>query len=862
MHAPRGGDRVGQCSKTPVGIDEWEYRLVRYFLAIDSDGDASDIRSLEVSQRTLALACGVEPHLEKEAEAAFHKALNQDPFLFEALKSGSPRLPTEEVPNCFVYLAMTLFIDTLVDSQNVSGNEFRSKLSDWLQINRAFSNLRGVALMWEDLATWLESRIAVGSPFRRLVLPVPPKSWKHIGYTRRLSFPNRGDVRLVAQTVERLSSTDIENPVVVLQAFAGLVSGGTVSLGLKDAFDGFRAAYYSNRRAIADHRFWQLVQQARSVSQRLIPQPAVFEITLTEDGDKEFRAIDEERNATTYSNLVDAVNDSVVASSSNLAASVRRGAIVFRQAGIGRWQAETDLSRCLGSVYLAFRVHHRRVLEQLQGRYSVNKNWCLTVATIPISEAEKALAAAGLLTEPATALFRPRVCEGVRVGNAWLGLPGFLPGIESDTEQIKVFCDDTETAVLKTQVEQGLLRITSETPLVGIFHVEPVLHRSESSSPWRLRMQLVDRAVPHRLLSGVRRELPLLSDWNSGQSEISECVLPEALRWEHAPERMEWLLEAVYASGASGWDEADLVHLVRRVDSESASGVWRILRALQDGGVLVPRLRERWKGRVWTLAAPHIAAACSSGKEVAILEGAVCAHMLEDFRHAAKGLGGEVFRFRNAAPWGVPVVGAVGLSANTLAERLGWESSEPNSAPSAVPLGLLHTERHGEHYGVAFSWCWRQRCFVRSNAIESTVRLEQLAHVSGTDHDVYRVQTRGKKLHYLSRNAAIVAAHASAGVPLFEFANEQIRVGARDGALPDALAAELRRRCLRAAGYDGQSYVYPASERDVRWLRTLLPRCIDGLSADDGLTLQEVLLTTRRSKGVRRLQWREGRLRC
>jgi hypothetical protein len=337
--------------------------------------------------------------------------------------------------------------------------------------------------------------------------------------------------------------------------------------------------------------------------------------------------------------------------------------------------------------------------------------------------------------------------------------------------------------------------------------------------------------------------------------------LPELIEWDRADERVERLLEAIYASGKKGWDEQDLVGLVRRAGDDVQSSPWRTMRMLQDGGVIEPRLRQGWKGRSWVLSPIRIMAAQADQAPVALLEGACCADMLDDFRSAVLGLGGKPFRVGVQRGWSVPVTGAIGVSPEALAERLGWRLVESDDSALQSPLALARTPRVAENYTEGSSWCWNRRCFVKSGAVRHEVTLTRLSHLGDRDHDVYRVERRGLWHHYLSRHAAIIAAHSAAGIPIFHFEGERIVVGAAEGALPDRLATSLRRRTLQAASIVGDAYIYPASVEDARWLLPLLPGCVDGVlpkrtEEESG----DVISAARRSGGALRAIWRNGRL--
>ncbi len=845
--------------RVPISIDAWESILVRYFLAVGLSGDASDIRALEVTPTTLALACGADASYQNQAEDAFRSALLRDQhYLWLALKQGSSRLPSKDVPNCFAPLAMTLLIDSLLDGDGYDNNQFRAKLASWLGVDRKFNNLAGVKLMWEELAGWLDAQALAGRPFRRLVLPEHPQNWRHIGYTRRLSFPNRADVRVVERALESTPQKDLTNPTAVINAFWNCSHRLHISTGLNEAFKDFQQAYYSQRRALADHRFWVLINKVRAAADPQVAQYAQLEIALTIDDEREFRVIVEGVDgARPYQTLPGALADQAISSSANLGASVSRGLLFFTQAGMGRWTAEPDLSKCRGHVLVACHDKTTARITNWLGQVVRYEHWRLTVDPVTTGMLAAELARCGLASNDA-GLFRPAVSDGIRVHGAWLGLPGFLPLITSDTPELRII-SDTGAAGLRIAAADNF-RLTAERPVTGSCFIEPKPAASERGPHWRLKLHFVDRAAPHYELAGARRRQPLLTDWSAVNGARAECVVPEALIWGRAADALECLLEAVYASGGSGWDECDLVELLRRADAETAAAPWRTLKMLQDGGVIEPRLRRGWKGRVWTLAAPRIVALDSEAGPVALAEGAFCAQLQEAFFAAARGMGATPFRLPGAARWSVPVMGAVGADPERLGGVLQWKCGAHPETPLHAPLALAVTERRAEHYLAAAAWCWRSQRFVKAGAYESSVQLTLLTHPAGVDHDVYRVEAKGARTHFLSRCAAIVAGYAAAAVPLFAFDGQRLASTGRDSALPDALCAALRRRRLENGGFADDEYAYPATAEDARWIAGLLPGCVVGLKADAALTPGAALSRTRRSNGALRPQWIDGRL--
>lgn len=851
-------ESVSSQTKIPVSIDEWERVLVCYFLGVGSDGDASDIHSIEVSPRTLALACGVDPTYAEEAEEAFRGALLRDQaHLLRALREGPQRRSSTEAPNCFAPLAMTLLIDILLDGAEYAGNQFRVKLADWLQMDRTFNDLSGVKLMWEEVARWLNRRVAQGQPFRRLVLPQHPINWRHIGYSRRLSFPNRADMKVAVQVLSVVSRYAQDSPVALIHAAAQLTSKKNVSIGLKEAYADFVRSYYSKRRALADHRFWRLIEQARAEQQEARKERHVtLEIAVTADDEREFRIIQEHaEEAHLHLSLTAALRDEALVSCSSLGTAVTRGLLFFRLVGLGRWKAEPDLANCRDRVLAAF---HQRFLPAIGGRLGKVENsgqWNLTVDPVDAEKVAFWLRACGVMPDPSARLFRAAVSDGVRVHGAWLGLPGFLPAVEADTDDLRVVSEEGEAVDLRA-VAGSSVRLVSAAPVVGTYFVEPQLLPSESRPPWRLRLQFVDRAAPHLALDGARQRLPLLIDWNATRPISVMCEAIAELGWGRAGDAVEWLLEALYCSGQTGWDESEIVEVVRRAGLEPARTPWLALRMLQEGGVIEPRLRQGWKGRVWTLAAPRIVAARRAGAPVALAEGALCAQMLEAFFTAAKAMGGVPFRMPGTMDWSVPVTGAVGADPERLARLLCWDLVQEPEEPSSVPMALVQTERRAENYVLAYTWCWQVRRFLTSPADAGKVRLTQLSHPAGSDHDVYRVESSRTQWHFLSRQAAIVAAHSAARTPLLAFEGDRLTVTARDGGLPDLLATALRRRRLASGGFTGACYGYAASVEDARWLARLLPGCLGDVPGAEFPGAGEVLSRARRSGGAIRPQWR------
>lgn len=839
----------------PRTFEAWERRLVDYFLAIGPDGDASPIRSLEVTPRTLALACAAPRESEKEVEETFRFMLSRDPFMIDSLRGGAQRYEKQDVPNCFSYLVFTLLIDSLLEGSTTQSGEFRQKLVKWLGINTTLSDLSGIAQMWKSLVCWLDERIQAGKPYRRLILP-DPGNWSQIGYTRRLSFPSKPDLRLVVQFCQEHPDAH-RNPHVSVTKFGRVLKESRASWGLQRAFDEFRGAYYRQRRALGDLPFWRLLEHASMLMGRSIRRSVVVEMLF--DVDKRalfFASSNEQGEAEPFASLNEALVAAGADHSENLATASASGVLFFHLVGAGRWRAEPVARSSFAGLHVAVAERHKLKIGGRLGVLSDSDAWMITTKPLTLEAVKVSLREAKLFFDSnRERIVRPCLTGGVRSDGLWLGRPRFLPTLESDTSDYIIRSALPNTTSPIPSIECGQLK-TSQ-PFEGAVFIHPAPINDEEQTPWSIRLQFVSKAFTHPPLEGARYKLPLLRDWMPGAPAQVEVSTQATLTWESDDSACTDLLEAIYANGRSGWEEAQIIELLSCADD--AMNPWHLLRSMREAGIVEPRLRSGWKGRVWTLTEPSIIEVHRGGQALALVEGAVCERMIEDFKLTVGGLGGAPFRRLGATPWAAPLVGAQNVPAKLVADHLGWRFVAEPIAPTEEPIAFVETQHQALHYKPADAWNWPTMRFLPGGGAEDGIRLVRLTHIGQRDHDVYRVERNGCALHYLSRTAAIASAHALARSPLFHFnpEAEMITLMGRDGGLPDALATEVRRRMLRNSGPGGPEYIYPANNEVACWLAGLLPGCIAGIESlsDDRPALVSL---ARRSSGRLRLQWRNG----
>ncbi|MBY0396854.1 MAG: hypothetical protein K2X91_10360, partial [Thermoleophilia bacterium] len=455
------------------------------------------------------------------------------------------------------------------------------------------------------------------------------------------------------------------------------------------------------------------------------------------------------------------------------------------------------------------------------------------------------LADAGVVARPSGRVLPVSIFDGVQTNDIWLGRPAFLPRISADALDPVIDAEPGargDVEAVQDEDAPGIHLLRSEAPVGGTFLI------SSPVAGWSRRVTFAPEAVPHQDLSGANADLPALDDWSAVEAAAGPATRPTPSGWAETDPDLCDLLEAVYAGGRAGWEEFDLVELIRR-GMGGRVGPWTMLRCLQDAGIVRPRLRRQWRGRVWTLEPVGLH---DAGGGTVILSGALCERMQEEFRLASAALGGAPFRNTGLSPASPPVVGCVGVPPYVLSERLGWPVHPAAAVPAAVPLALSTTLRRTDGYRVGSHWDWDAGRFVFGPSQAdpaAAVAIERYVHAGARDHDVFVARSHDRASYHLSRSAAVLAGHAMAGRPLFEPREGVLAVHGHDGLLPDALSRELRFRHLTNPGPVGGYYVYPLGAGDLVRLRLLLPGLTLGDAISDGPSPAAVANTVRRSGG-------------
>jgi hypothetical protein len=835
----------------PATYLEWETALTRHFLSI-GEGDASPLRSFEVTDFTLTEAACIEFELRERVIEAFRSMFaERESSLVAALQHADYRKYSgDDVPGCFTYLALTMLVEGMIDP-DASGNEFRPKLTSFLKLDRTFSNLAGINRMWVDLEKWLKARSQKGLPFRTLELP-PREEWrKQIGYSVRLSFPSRKDKAVVQHFLAENEGV-LGSPLEFLKRFRRVADGSKSSVCLKSAYQDFWRSYLNGHRALSDHRFWRLVQAINLGTKASSPFELLLEMVRDEDDLWSFVVSDRTtgRLLGSHGTLALAVATCVSKDGHELMRAIDLGVIFFRQTGHARWEAMPILADGLNRVIVGLSPRVAGRIGAKLGPLERSGDWSLS-RVIPAGSARDRLAAIVKLPKPEEQIRNVRVFGGVRSAGEWLGRPSFLPKVAADASGLSIAPrGGVNDGTIGCEEEvAGTYAIRSEKPLDGPYIVQPAADEDRASPSWSRSLTFVRDAHVHQSLATAKGTS--VAEW-SDVVTMRDNVGPPVDGWSKIDSRLGDLIEAVYAGGSSGWNEGELIPMLSEIVSGDASP-WDILRGLQEATMLEPFLKPGWKGRTWMLRRPTLASLGSSATGLVVVDGCIGARETEDFRVAVAAMGGKAFRSDGVAKWSPPFIGATAVEPAKLASRLRWAVGTVG-VPGNASASFVQTPISHEFYAAASYWSWKRRHFVTARDDEGeVVRVARWRSPGNRDHDVYVVVVRGQESRFASRQAAIVHAHVARHAAMFDFGDDRIVRSSGEGALPIPIAAWLRYRNFSNAGASGRChYVYPVRAADLAKLHSLLPGIV---KADAPQSAFEAANVSRRSGGTARLLW-------
>ncbi|CAO4181346.1 hypothetical protein EEDFHM_03903 [Methylorubrum populi] len=832
---------------------EWERALTHHFLMVGSGGDASPIRSFEVSDGTIAEAAGLSgPDARELAMASFTRHVVQAGGLPNALRLGlHPNMDAQGLPGCFAYLVLTLYVASLRGNGEERNGDFRHKLRRFLGSERSFMNMPGVARMWAGLQRWLARRRLIDVRFRELVFPEVPVKWSHIGISLKFAFPTKTDATLMASFLHDKPAA-AGDPRRLLAEFAPVIDRGRRSAGMADAFEDFRDAFAAGERLLEDHRFWRLVRSCSTGGRAEASSPAYVSCGFDEEAQLVFSAALEDGTKLSPGprTLSEAVSD--LAAAGGPAAS-SPAYLVFRQTGFGRWKSTEGFERAGPRVRLGLpRAAHRR-LQKGSHRFVESGDWLFTAEPVRVALAEE-MVASFTAAPSSERLASISVSGGVRTGGLWLGRPAFMPYVDAGGSELLVRAGPGAAGTVSLDCQgRGPERLQADGPVSGTWFLEPPGGRQRSCR----QVAFAPNAQPHRDALAGDEAGEILLDWAGGSAQARFTgQLPAEAGWSQAQGAMSDLVEAVYAGGRRGWDEGDLVAIVGEAFGEAADP-WAMLRVLRDATVVQPRLRHRWRGRTWTLQPP----ALMPWGNGAVVQGAVCEAEADVFRKAAASVEAVPFRVQGPSDLAPPLTGCVGGDLQALAARMGWRIEQASICPDERPLAFRETDHTLLGKEPASRWDWEAAKFVADRRRgDGAVSLTRWTQAASRDHDVYQVLAEGRERRLHSRDAALVLAHCLARRPLFTVAGGYLEVQVRGAFLPDAIAAQLRLSTLANAGLVDGRPRYRVTPEDAARVARLLPGAVAGAARAAVGHDADRVASVRHSSGRIRAAWTGGAL--
>jgi hypothetical protein len=817
----------------PRKLSEWEVVLTKHFLSVGDDGDASPIRSFEVSAEVLTEAVAPGSNLDTaKVTAHFLNCFTKDGVI-RAFEEGKflHYMDPKKVPGCFSYLALSLFIASQPNPDNeastgaaVLSGHFRTKLRVVTGIDRSFGMIPGIAQMWVFLRDWLNDRRKEGAPFRSLVLPSVPAKWKHIGYTLRLAFPIKTDVTHLNHFLRDNPRVSIDPSLI-----KDLSARTDFSAGLAESFKDFRHEILAGNRFLADHPFWRLVQICDPKSPRGNREKVVFECLFDEDGVPAFSllsdTVDLSDRSGTLSAVVQLTRD-LEAAAPNTATS--DGFLVFVRQGYGIWRSIEAFEGAPGEYLLGCSSDAYGKLRENKSKFIRSGEWCVTREPVRSGFIDVCLRLIGH-NETAVQLSAISIAGGIRTRGGWLGRSCFLPKVNADAEAVIIHPEENASGVLKVvpDLPAGGFRLESQQPVHGAWRVES----AGAGRSWERRLTFIRDADIHPIEANPAQSLEILAEWNCVSAEMQTPAVEQVDEADTEIDRtIDDLLEGLYARGRAGLSEAELLGLLGDWGG-SEFNPWRVLLVLRDAKFLVPRLRARWGGRVWTLVGPKL----RTLKGCVLAEGALPTRLRENFRIAVESLGGRIHL--SAGEKKIPLLAAFSVDPVKLSQQLGWPIITKGDSVGKLPKSFQMTNLTTMGREPASHWEWESDAF-RAGKTEGGggVSLTRWKHSEGKDHDIYVIKTKAESFHLLSRSAAVCMAHCLAGKEMFGVEGVGIRGKFPEATLPDAVASRIRERYLTNPKIEKEPRFYPVGKRDVHWISLLIPLIIKEEARSGGLS--------------------------
>ncbi|QWF19110.1 hypothetical protein [Lysobacter capsici] len=243
------------------GVEQWNDHLLEYFFS-NCDDDPPVVVMLVTSDE-IARATGDSLATADLARLCFvdsvRRAVQAKGLLEDASNyRGWPTQPPVGRPKFIAHLVLTCLAASESSEELADEGSFIARLCRLVEVPP--NSLSMLPTLWVQLAKWLSQH---DRSYRRLVLP-DPGGLTRIGYTVKLTFPDRRDQQRLSQLLDDAGIAGMVPPTGRALSVVG-AERGRFGPAFQLAFDDFKRQFESHRSNSAElsiHRFWAAVVDA------------------------------------------------------------------------------------------------------------------------------------------------------------------------------------------------------------------------------------------------------------------------------------------------------------------------------------------------------------------------------------------------------------------------------------------------------------------------------------------------------------------------------------------------------------------------------------------------------------------------
>jgi len=701
----------------PEEVVRVEFALTRHYLGTDGPGGAGPLRYIDASEGELATALSLKH--PRDSFDVLARACEGAAKTARVLAYGwHDRWPRTDSPGYLRFLVLTCATAARSDS-NEQTREFGRNLAGIFGVHENFTRRTGLPFLWEQLQEWCERAHARGAAIRRFVPPVPSSngSFPNLRTTYEVTFPTWRDLAHLRVIVQRHPEwSGIEDPRDAARRICRIIQADhRFSGAMRDAAAEYAKLYEAKASLLRLHRFWRCIRSELSgaaptrLERKALPRIELrvgvdpgedTEATLcVRDSRDNYRRIE----GTEMDGSVDEVMRSLPGwlrqrgfekNRSRAVAVLGGGVVPFVEAGFGTWIsddfAETAPAR---GLVLVFRGSERHFPPSV--RFApVGGDWFLA-GPFGATELERIYEHFGFAgrevdVESGATL---RLLAGVRVDTGLLGRVSTLPKVAAigNGEATLVPAEQGQALTRLSPGAEGEWLISADEPLDGAYTLRFEEAPVAGIEPLALQRSLrfVRDAPEHATLRAPSSERWVADieaepgDLPTMASSEMDFGLPKVSvdKFDSIASNYDDLLEVVYAGGAKGWSEMELVAVIRQVLGSEGPSPWDVLRSLEEAGWLRSTLCTNWRARRWWLCPPALVAGRERVEPCALLRGATPTVIRARLRRTVQELGGRMISSWGVSPYCPVSCGVIGVEIGALARELAWPTE---SIPSGI----------------------------------------------------------------------------------------------------------------------------------------------------------------------------------